>query len=186
MYDDYERKPRTATSGHVAILREAYRECPEVYAVPLAHTLWTLSDEYQRVGNLKVARRHMNSALRTMRWATAQHQVTAQSKSRIVGPLWSSCILWIFQDSPQRAVEAMDEALRWDLAYWDDHVPTWGCREMQRARMLNIKASLLKQLGRDEDAREAHADAILTALTCTSCDPVEVTDLVGSFALTVL
>jgi hypothetical protein len=187
-YDDENRKPRPAPAGQVAVLRQACKDDPARYLIPLAYTLRTLAGEYERVCKFDVARRHMNAAVRTMRTAAARADIPASHKRRIVGFLWDASVMWLMSTpggpENERALAFMDEALKWDLATWDDYTDEYYCRELGRAQMLNIRARILWGLGREEEAADAHADAILTALSDVECDPEEVLAVVQSFSLT--
>lgn len=183
MYDYPERKRRTNTASVVAALRGGYKYDPIRFAIPLARRLATLSREYEAVGNLPVARRHLNSAIRAMKRVINDDAIELSRRRELVWLQWQSSSLFILQGDHAGALHAIDEAPRWDAITWDAHVYVFRSREMGRAHMLDLRAQMLDSLGRAPEAVEARIDGIMTALSDPDGGNDEVSRVAARFAL---
>jgi len=132
--------------------------------VPLARALAELAGEYHAIGNLPVARRHMNASLRSMRRALYDESIDDGRRRAVVDFLWQSASLHYDKRQLQQAIDDIDEALRWDRATWDAHAFCLGPRELRHAHILKWKAKVLAELGRHDEAADARAEAIFMAL----------------------
>lgn len=159
------RKRPTETSKEVAALRAVFEQNPGYYGTPLARALSELAGQYAAIGNYEMARRHMNASLRAMQFALDDPTIDDHRRRSVVEFRCDSARVHQAQGNLEKAIKDLDEAIRWDRATWGAHEYCLSSREYRHGNILNWKAKMLAELGRDDEATELRAEAILVAMT---------------------